>query len=77
MPKHSEGVLRPKGQTAPVNVDDLLYQAMGDPAILTPELAATIEKVLDRVAHEYHVQGRQPQRGDARRRAQKEQNTMT
>jgi hypothetical protein len=45
VPTNSEGVVRPKGQAPPIDIDDLLYQAMGDPAILTPELAATIEQV--------------------------------
>lgn len=77
MPKKSEGGVRPGGERAPVDVDALLYQAMGDPAILTPELAASIERVLDRVVREDQAKARQPQHNAAGRKVEKERSTMT
>jgi hypothetical protein len=69
MPKNSEGEVRlPKGQAAPIDIDALLYEALRDPSVLTPELSATIERVLERSMQQHPEEGLQPQRGAARRK---------
>jgi hypothetical protein len=73
VPKNSAGSVRPdQGQAVPIDIDALLYEALSDPAVLTPELSATIERVVERSIHQHPEEGIQPQSGAVRRKVKEE-----
>ena len=72
VPKKSEGEVRPdKGKAAPMDIDALLCQALSDPSALPPELAAAIDRVIERSHRQHPQQGIQPQIGAARRKVER------
>ena len=72
VPKNSEGEVYPnKGSAAPIDIDALLYQVLSDPSVLTPELSATIERVIDRSLRQHPEKGIRPQSGAGRRKVER------